>query len=159
MVSLPPRGRGLGVLVFVKQDEQRLPTPPPPPHLQAHRCRCFVFMLSSCNVNFCVPTRNMIYFYSRCLRSELVIQSPIRISPSATSCYSFGIRTTWVFTHVQKHVVWRSTGARGFISLKDEWLIHRIISIALKMYVLFHMRLCLAFNFQPLIVVLPFWLE
>lgn len=103
---------------------------PHPPSLQTHRCRCFVFTLSSCNVNFCAPTRNMIYFYSQCLRSELVIQSPIRISPSAASCYSFGIRIMWVFAHVQKHVVWRSEGVQGFILLKDGWLIHRLISIA-----------------------------
>lgn len=97
--------RGLGVLLFVKQGSQRLPQSICGPT----DVNSSVFTPSSCNVSFCVRTENMIHFYSRCLRAELVIRSPILISPSVASYYSFGIQITWVFTQASGLEKWGSS--------------------------------------------------
>lgn len=97
--------RGLRVLLFVKQGSQQLPQSICGPT----DVNSSVFTPSSCNVNFCVCAENMIHFYSRCLRAELVIRSPILISPSAASYYSFGIQITWVFTQASGLEKWGSS--------------------------------------------------
>lgn len=75
-----------------------------------------VFMLSLCNGNVSVRLSKKVCF-SQCLGSELLIRSPMLISPTASSCYSLWIQITWGFANAQKHLVWRSEGVRGLVLL------------------------------------------
>lgn len=106
---------GLGVFLFLRQDEQLSS----PSICGFADVDCSVFTLRSCDGNFSIHISDTMYFYSRCLRSELVIRSPMLISPTASSCYSFWIRITWGFTNAQKHVVWRSKGVHGLVLITD----------------------------------------
>lgn len=126
-VARPLRAvRGLGVFLFLKQ-EQQLSSPSVCGFADVN---CPVFTLSLCNGNSSMCISNKMYFYSQCLRSELVIRSPMLISPTALSCHSFWIWITWGFTNAWKHLVWRCEGVHGLVLFNHWWLIHQLISIA-----------------------------
>lgn len=67
--------RGLGVFVFLKLSF--------PSICEFADVNCSVFTLRLCDGNFSTCVSNTMYFYSQCLRLELVIPSPMLISLTA----------------------------------------------------------------------------